>query len=295
MTHPLISFLTLHIFVCFGWLAKRIFKTKLDEQSLVLISVYFLQPILIFWGLLQRPLDFNLCLVPSLYLVSLIVASILLCSTHLLKIDKKEQSILKITGIISNTGNLGIPLGLLLFGPTSVPFTSMINLINAIYIFTVGAYIYSRGTFSIKKSCTNVLKLPMIWAALLAIISQLSALEFPELLMHVLKMGAYSTMVLQLIIFGSFIATIQYKHVNFLTITGVQCIKFLFFPAILWIIIQQINLPTMALQCLILQSFMPIAVNNLNFAALYDCYPKQVAMHAVISSLIALIVVPIIL
>jgi len=102
-------------------------------------------------------------------------------------------------------------------------------------------------------------------------------------------------MVLQLMIYGMFIATIVRESLHLRHITLVQATKFLLFPLIVFCLVKYINLPDIAVQCLILQSLMPIAVNNMNIAALYDCYPQKVALHAVISTIVALFFLPFIL
>ena len=206
----------------------------------------------------------------------------------------KNKAILQITGIVSNTGNLGIPFGLLLYGPESVPYTAMINLANSIFVCTFGAYRYSRGTFPISKSFINVLKLPMIWSAGLAIFWQLMHWEFNQQLMQIFEMAAYSTMVLQLMIFGMFIATIQRNQLEIKNIVIVQLTKYVLLPVLMVVIIPTTSLPDLAAKCLLLQSIMPIAVNNMNLAALYNCYPQKVAIHAILSTAIALIIVPMI-
>ena len=190
MINLLISFGILHLFVFCGWFAKYLFKAQLNERSFVLLSLYFLQPLLIFWGILIRPLDWTLFFVPALYLLALIIAAIVVIPFRYATKDTKDASILQITGLISNTGNLGIPLGLLLFGPVSVPYTAMINLVNALFIYVVGAYRYSRGQCSVKSSFFNILKLPMIYSALLAILWQWFQWPFPQIFMHPLEMAA---------------------------------------------------------------------------------------------------------
>ena len=287
-----ISFLLLHIFVLFGWLSKIIFKRQINEKGFVLISIYFLQPLLIFWGILIRPIDWTLFLVPFIYLLALMMVMIIALPLRFITSDSKQKAILQITGLVSNTGNLGIPFGLLLYGPASVPYTAMINLINSIFVTSYGAYRYSRGTFSVRESLINIIKLPMIWAALFAIIWQLSGVKFPSLFLKPLEMAAYSTMVIQLMIFGMFVASIKWQDLEFKNIAIVQITKYALLPLAILMIHYLIEIPNLAMQCLTLQALMPIAVNNMNLAALYDCYPQKVAIHAIISSIIALFLVP---
>ena len=135
----------------------------------------------------------------------------------------------------------------------------------------------------------------MIYSTIFAIIWQWQQWTLPDFLMRPLEMAAYTTMVLQLMIYGMFIATIQRESLQLKNITIVQCTKFLLFPLIVSSLIRYISLPPLAAQCLILQSLMPIAVNNMNIAALYDCYPHKIALHAIISTLLGLVLLPFVL
>ena len=60
-----------YLFIFIGFLSKKWFKEKMDEKSLVVLSVYIFQPFLTFWGLLKKPLDFSLATAPLSSLPSL--------------------------------------------------------------------------------------------------------------------------------------------------------------------------------------------------------------------------------
>ena len=98
-------------------MAKKILKEEMNEKGLILLSIYFLQPMLSFWGLSTRPIDMSLLQTPLIYiLISLGSIVMSFGIARLFFTDIKEQSIVTICVIIGNTGNLGIPLGIALFG-----------------------------------------------------------------------------------------------------------------------------------------------------------------------------------
>ena len=59
-------------------MAKKIFTNQIDEKSLVLLSLYFFQPILIFWGLTKTPINFEFVISPFIYLVAVLISLFLL-------------------------------------------------------------------------------------------------------------------------------------------------------------------------------------------------------------------------
>ena len=93
-----------------GFLSKMSFKEKIDDKTITLINVYFLQVFLTFWGLLLKPVDISLLYAPSAYFVIvLLVFFVSIIVARKLFLDQKERSIATVAAIIGNTGNLGIP------------------------------------------------------------------------------------------------------------------------------------------------------------------------------------------
>ena len=162
--------LPVYFFILLGFSAKKIFTNQLDEKTLVLISLYFFQPILIFWGLTKTPINYELIASPFAYL-----SIVLICLVFLLLINKKifkersDQSVYLASSLVGNTGNLGIPLGIAIFGIESVPYTSIINIANILFIYIFSVYFFAREQFLLKEAIYSILKIPAIWFALFAL------------------------------------------------------------------------------------------------------------------------------
>ena len=206
MIQLLLSIGAIYGFIFLGFFAKARFKMRLDEQTLTLVSVYLLQPVMAFWGLMLRPIDLELLSAPAIYWgLTFGVLLLTLVMGRLFFADAKERAIATVSPLISNTGNLGIPLGIMLLGVESAAFTNLINLGNVFFVYTFGVYFYSRATFSIRESLTNILKMPVLWSALVAIGLNVSGAGLPPEIEQGLMMGAYASMVIQLILFGVYI------------------------------------------------------------------------------------------
>ncbi len=289
MTSLLFSILGIYIFILVGYVAKRQFKEQMDERTITLLSVYFLQVFLTFWGLLKRPIDTTLFMTPLIYLTVVFIA--LLLMLPLLKqffSDPKERSIATVAALIGNTGNLGIPLGIAVFGEDSIPYTTVINLANVFFVYTIGVYFYSRGSFSVKNSLLNILKLPVIWAAFIAISLNLIGYVPSESVEKTLMMGAYASMTMQLVLFGIYLYGVKIKALSkTLTLWSVG-VKFLLLPLIAFFVIRYTELPALVKGILFMELMMPLAVSNVNLAALYGCRPKETTAQVFVSSLLFL-------
>jgi len=285
----LFSILGIYLFIAVGFGAKWTFKDKIDDRTITLLSVYFLQIFLTFWGLLKRPIDTELLFAPALYLgISLLALLLMIPLAKLLFHNPKERSIATVAALIGNTGNLGIPLGIALFGEMSVPYLTLINLVNVFVVYTIGVFYYSRGEFSVKGSLMNILKLPVLWAAMVAIALNLIGYVPSPAVDKTLMMGAYASMTMQLVLFGIYLYGIKLGEVNLRLTAWVNGTKFLFIPLIAFGILQYIEMDTTVKGILFLELIVPLAVANVNLASLYNCSPRAVTIEVFITSTVFL-------
>ncbi|MCK9162501.1 MAG: AEC family transporter [Arcobacteraceae bacterium] len=270
-----------------GFIAKKLFKDEIDERSLVLISIYFLQPILTFWGLTRVKMDYTLVYTPFLYCIIITIALLLniLIAKQISK-DTQEQSIFIVASLIGNTGNLGIPLGIALFGEQSVAYTSIINIANIFFIYTVGIYFYAKSKFSLYNALKNILKIPILWFALFALIANWLQVPIHPQLDLLLQMGAYSTIVIQLIIFGIYLSGVKISAINYRLTFFSSFVKLISLPLLGWIILSYFDIDNFIISILLMQLLVPLAVNNVNIASLYDCKTYDVTIIIVFSSII---------
>ncbi len=285
------SLLGVYSFILLGFFAKQSFKERLDEKSLVYISIYFLQPFLILWGFSTKRLDFLVFKAPFIFFcIVMLFLAIAFFISKILFDDEKDRSIFVVTSIVGNTGNLGIPIGVMLFGESSVIYTTFINIVNIFIVYIVGVYFYSRGSFSVKESFKNILKLPAIWFVTLAIVLNLSNFSYPKEIELVLKMGAYATMVIQLFIFGMYLNSVKISQVDWKLAGSVNIFKFLVIPLLSYIILHKLNLDDFLYKVILLELIVPVAVMNVNLAALYSCKPNQVAFLTFLTSFVFIFV-----
>jgi len=289
LSNLFLAITSIYIFILIGYVAKHFFKEQIDEKSFNLLSVYFLQVFLTFWGLLKRPIDTELLMAPLIYLfiVALVLLLTFFLSRSLFK-DPKERSIASIAALIGNTGNLGVPIGIAIFGEQSIPFTTLINLMNVFIVYTFGVYFYSRGNFRIKESLKNIFKLPVLWFAMLAIYVNISEITLPTEIMRVLEMGAYASIVLQLIILGMYLHSVRLHNLNLKLTLHVQVIKFIALPAFAFFILQLTPFEPIVKGIIFVELFMPLAITNVNLASLYGCKAQDVTAQIFISSLLFL-------
>ena len=284
-----ISILSIYAFILLGFMAKKMLKEQMNEKGMILMSIYFLQPMLSFWGLSTKPIQMELLEAPFWYLVISFICILIsgVIGRLFFKEDIKEKSIITICVVLGNTGNLGIPLGMALFGEASIIYMSMINLTNIFVVYTLGVFFYSRGNCSIKQSLLNIVKLPVIWFATLAVLMNIFDIKLHPAMQTPLQMGAYCTMVIQLVIFGMYLYNIKLCSINYKLLFHVSIIKFIITPLIAgWVLYGVLELEPMLATLIFIELIVPLAVTNVNLAALYECKPLDVTAMVFFTSLI---------
>ncbi len=289
MNPILLSVLSIYLFIAIGYIAKRTFKEQIDDRTITLLSVYFLQIFLTFWGLLKRPIDTALVYAPVIYfLVVMLALAFSIFVARALFTDTKERSIATVAALIGNTGNLGIPLGIAIFGEESIPYTTIINLVNVFFVYIAGVYFYSRGSFDVRTSFVNILKIPIIWAAFIAIALNLYGYQPSEAVDKGLQMGAYASMVMQLVLFGIYLYDVKITTINRMLIGWVSSVKFILLPLITFAVLSQVEMDAMVKGILFMELIMPLAVANVNLGSLYNCRPKDITALVFLTSVMFL-------
>ena len=287
MISTLTSILFVYFFILLGYLGKRIFKEQMNEKTLTIFSVYFLQPFVTVWGFSTAKLHSEHIFVPLIYLAIILI---LLLPTfwfaYSLFRDKKERAIFSIAGFVGNTGNIGIPLGLALFGEESVIYTTLINIANVFVVYVIGVYIYSRGSFSIRQSLFNIVKIPIIPASAIAILINIYDIPLSDQTREFFKMGAYGGIVLQLFLLGTFLYGLKLHEISKKLLIGTLSQKFIFIPLATILILSLTNIPLFIQAVILMEMMTPLAVANINLASLYDCRPKDVTTLILLSTLL---------
>ncbi|QDM00332.1 permease [Aliarcobacter butzleri] len=282
------SVLPIYFFIFLGFIAKKRFTTQIDEKTLVLLSLYFFQPILILWGLTKSPINYEFIMSPLFYIIIVFTTlSFLIFFSKIIFNSRTDESIYLGTALIGNTGNLGIPLGIALFGVESVPYTSIINIANVFFMYTISVYFFAREQFSLKQAIISIFKIPAIWFALFALFLNYYQVPISEHITTALNMGAYTSLTIQLFIFGVYLYNVQVKTIPWKLSLHISFAKHILLPVIgILIILWFTDFNSFVASILIMELMMPLAVNNVNFAVLYNCKPFDVAATILISSIV---------
>ncbi|RXJ91689.1 permease [Arcobacter sp. CECT 8983] len=282
----LISVATIYILIVIGFIFKRSFKQQVNEKSFVLLNLYFLQPILIFWGLTRAPVTEEFIISPLIYAIAIFITLFLafFYSKKIFK-DYQDRSIFLASCLVGNTGNLGIPLGIALFGEASVPYTSILNIANIFYIYIFSVYFFAGEKFKFADAIKEIFKIPAIHAAILAILFNHYGFTLNANFEKVFTMGAYAAIVMQLIVFGIFMSQVKIRSANWNLSINITLFKHIILPIIGLFVIIYFKIDPFVGSIIFLELIVPLAVNNVNISALYNCKPIDTTFAVIISTL----------
>ncbi len=104
-------------------------------------------------------------------------------------------------------------------------------------------------------------------------------------------MGAYASIVMQLVIFGIFMSQVKIRTANWKLSFNISFFKHIILPLIGLYVILQFNLEPMIAAILFLEFAVPLAVNNVNLSSLYNCKPIDTTFAVLVSSIVFVLIV----
>lgn len=274
-----------------GWILGK--KFKIESQSISTLLVYVVAPFVIFYAIVQSPADWTYL---KYSLGAFVITTGMAISGLFLSRFFWQDSRTNLFGFAAGTGNTGyfaLPLVLAIFNQEQIAIAIFIIIGVTLYEFTVGYFITANGTLNYKESLLKVVKLPLIYAAFTGIICKYLGIQFNDIVLSFLAnfKGAYS--VLGMMVIGLTISQFTQLKIDY-QFTGLSLFwKHLIYPCVaLFIFIYLIPLDKQTLQVVALMVATPMAGNVVIISNNLGLHPEKAATTVLVSTLIALISVP---
>lgn len=190
--------------------------------------------------------------------------------------------------IFGNTGNLGLPLALFAFGEIGLGYAVVVFAIMAILSFTIGIWMVA-GAGSFKR----VIQEPLVAATLLGALFLWQGWETPEFLTNAIELIGQMAIPMMLITLGVAVARLETKAMSQAVVLSV--IKVLICAGAGWAAATWFGLDPIAAGVLIVQVATPVAVTSYLLAEKYGADAQPVAGLVVASTLLSVLVLPLIL
>ena len=184
-----------------------------------------------------------------------------------------------------NSGNMGLPLAVLAFGPSALPAAVVLFMIENLLHFTVGVRILDR-----EARIAGMLRMPLVLACLLGIAASLSDLRPPAAIGEGIHLLGQIAIPLMLFSLGARLTEADFTHWRAGLIGALlrPTAGLLLVLPLLWLLPLDGDLPAL----LILFAMLPPAVLNYMFAERYGQQPEIVAAIVIWGNLASLFVIP---
>jgi malate permease and related proteins len=176
----------------------------LDSRPLGRVIFYILSPVLIFNLLISSKLAVENILLMMGYSASVmvVVAAIAFVLGKLFRLERSVLTIVVLTTFFANNGNYGLPLISFAFGQEALAYASIYFVTNSLLLYTVGVVIASLGHLHIKDALKGLLKVPAIYAILLAVLFIRTGWTLPDPIQKTVELTSAGAVPAMLILLG---------------------------------------------------------------------------------------------
>jgi predicted permease len=156
----------------------------IEARSLSRVIFYVFSPCLIFNLLTTSQLssDDMFRMIGFTGSVVISVSAVTFLLGKMLKLERTMLAAVVLTTMSMNAGNFGLSLNLFAFGEAGMAQASIFFVTTALFTYSAGVAVASLGTASLKQSLLNLLKVPAIYAVVLALIFTFLGWQLPTTL-----------------------------------------------------------------------------------------------------------------
>lgn len=270
---------------------------RINKEIIAKILIYVIIPLVVFTGVVNAKLSVgNVALPITFFIVATLISFFALWVARFFWHDSTKNLMAFASGT-GNTGYFGIPVAVALFSNDMLSLAVLATLGIILFENSIGFYHISRGRYSVKQSLDKLIKLPSIWAFVLATVINVSGVHFGGSFINFTTIVKNIYVVLGMSMIGLSLAAVKsYRlDVKFLALAYLN--KFVVWPLIIFLIIA-LDKSVMHIfsadnyKIMILMSLVPLAANSVVYATELKAHPEKAAMAVFWSTIIALFYIP---
>ncbi len=177
---------------------------KLDSRPLARIIFYIFSPVLVFNLITSSQLSIEkiLLMMGFAAVVMLASAAVAFLAGKLLRLERTALTVAVLTSLLANNGNYGMPVISFAFGQDALAYASIYFVTSTLFVYTFGVLLASLGHLDLKASLRNLLKVPAIYAIILAMVFVRTGWSLPEPLERTVSLAAGAAVPSMLVLLG---------------------------------------------------------------------------------------------
>ncbi|GGC95853.1 membrane protein [Thalassobacillus devorans] len=281
-----------------GFIGQK--KIGFDRKSISTAALYLMYPFLAF-----RTFYTNEVTIDYLYIVIFCVSLMLLLILLVVVVSKiqaqsqSKSSALVLASVFMNSGNYGVPIILFAYGEAGVDYAIIMMVVQSLLMNTVGLYFAARGSstadHSFKDSLVKIARMPINYAVILGLMTQVFNVSVPEFIMQSVHFIADATIPTIMIVLGMQLASLTKGTVKWADLSTIFSIRLIVSPVIALLLTMVMGLDPMLASILIILAAMPTAANTTMYSLQFNTEPQLVSYSTLVTTVASLITVPLML
>jgi predicted permease len=249
--------------------------------------LYLLSPALVVDSLLNAdlPLEVSGRVLGAVLLMTLSLVVVAAMVSRVLGHDRPMQSGFILSTAFPNAGNMGLPVVLLAFGEQALAVAVIIFATQAILGWSLGVFIAARSHHGGLAPLKKTLKLPVVWAIVVALILRATGISLPSFLAEPIHMLGQAAIPVMLLILGFQLerGVIREGRLSLVAALAVRLIGSVFVAYLASVLLA---LEDVAQQAFIVVAAMPTAVFTTILAVEFHAAPRFVSSMVIASTVL---------
>ncbi len=269
-----------------GFALGKVFK--LDPRPLGRVIFYIFSPLLVFDLITQSRLSFGEIGAMMGFAAAVMLATLGLAFLigKLLRLERTVLTAVLLTSLVGNNGNYGMPIISFAFGQEALAYASIYFVTSAIMVYTLGVMIASLGHLPFKDALVGLLKVPAIYAIILAMIFVRAGWTLPEPLQRTVTLASGAAIPSMLVLLGLELQRAEWTR-NLRALGIPSFCRLVAGPPLALVLAALFGLPVPARQAGVTEASMPTAVMTTVLAAEYRLESSLVTAIVFTSTLLS--------
>jgi len=260
-----------------------------DVSSISRLTFYVLSPALVFHTLLSTTLSADeVGRLVIFSLTAMLVSGLLAWAlARVLALSQALTSAFLLVNLFVNGGNYGLSVNQLAFGEAAVARASIYYVCSTVLVYTVGVYLATRGHADPRQGLVNALKVPALYAVLLAIAANLLGWRLPQPLDDTaVRLLAQAAVPLMLLVLGLQLARTP-RIERPATVAAASILRLASGPLIGLALATALGLTGLTRQAAVVEASMPPAVITTILALEYGVEPGFITSTVFVATLLS--------
>ena len=269
---------------------------NLEVRTPSRLTLYAFIPCLVFSSLTKSTVGGEdvIYILAFLFLITAAVGAFSWVTARTLRLTQVQTNALFLSTVFFNAGNLGLSILLFTYGEEGMARGIILYVGSALTVHTVAAYFASRGRASARQSILNVLKLPTMYAIILAFLLRGIHVAPPDFLFKPIELVGGAAIPTLLFVLGIQLSRTRLQG-NFRLIGVATAIRLLVAPSLAFLLAYLMGLQGLTRQVCIFQASTPAAVTAALMAIEFDCEPDFVTSVVFLTTLLSSVSMTVIL